>query len=422
MQYVWQHRLLLSSDLHTVDGRVVHVIDPGRLNTDAGPDFFNAKVKIGDRLWAGDVEIHVRASDWHRHGHDGNPAYDSVVLHVVDYDDIFINRSNGEQIPQMVMRCAPEFHRSYAALVNRADAELPCAPHLAEFQRIYVTDWLSALAYERMYVKSDRFLDTLTRLRGDWEEALYITLARALGFGTNAEPMERLAQSVPLQFLRKHADAASAIEALLFGQAGMLDGAPISDPYVAQLKREHAFFAHKFCLSPLQPLGWKMGRMRPQNLPYRRVALLASLISSDFRLVRRIIELEDVEDAIKLFSARLTGYWARHYTFGAETQRPIDTLSRSSAILLVINVAVPLLMAYGTTHGESRFTERAAEWLTKLPAESNSIITLFAAAGLRAPDALTSQALIQLRREYCEKRRCIFCRFGHRLLAAKARR
>lgn len=422
MQYVWQHRLLEPTDMVTVDGRKITVLDPGRLNTDAGPDFFNAKIKIGEAMWAGDVEIHVRASDWHRHGHAADRAYDSVVLHVVDRDDTAIKRHNGEVIAQMVMRCEPEFHVRYHELVDRADIDLPCAGEIKSMNPLRLTDWLTALAYERVYSKTARIEELLQQYTGDWEQTCYVVLARALGFSTNSEPMERLAMSLPLHFLRKHSDSLTAIEALFFGQGGFLDNAPKADPYVEQLVREHKFFAHKFSLRPLQPLGWKMARMRPHNFPHRRIALLAQLVSSDTRLVSRITGAENIDALREIFRQPLTGYWARHFTFGPESERSYETLSRNSADILIINTAIPLMMAYGDAHGDEEMGRRAMEWLQELPAENNSVVGLFVNAGIGCKDSFTSQALIQLRRRYCEERKCLYCRLGHTLLASRAKR
>lgn len=423
MHYVWQYRLVNPADMVTVDGRKVTVIDPGRHNTDSGPDFFNAKVRIGDRLWAGDVEIHVRASDWHRHGHHNDVAYDSVVLHVVDCDDVAVERRNGERIPQLVMRCAPDFHKRYDGLVGRSDIDLPCAPEMGEISPLHMRDWITALAYERAYAKAERITEHLERCAGDWEQTLYVTLARGLGFGTNAEPMERLALSLPLHFLRKHSDSATAIEALMFGQAGLLPERSDGDRYADSLKREYAFLAHKFSLRPVESPGWKMARMRPANFPHRRVATLAAFVTGDFRLVSRMVGLRSVEDAIALLRTPLTGYWATRFTFSpVGSERVYETMSRASAMVLVINVAVPLMIAYGMRHGDQELVQRGFDWLTEMPAESNSIVGAFASAGIEVKDAFTSQALIQLRREYCEKHGCLFCRIGHRLLSKRARR
>ncbi|MCM1522744.1 MAG: DUF2851 family protein [Muribaculaceae bacterium] len=422
MQYVWKHRLLLHTDLVTVDGRRVSVLDPGVHNLDAGPDFFNAKVRIGDSVWAGDVEIHVRASDWHRHGHDGNPAYDSVVLHVVDRDDVPVCRSNGEVIPQMVMQCHPDFHNRYSQLVERADIDLPCACELAELPTLHLTDWVTSMALERIHSKADRLRALADRFTGDMEEATYVTLARALGFGTNAEPMERLALSLPLMFLRKHADSLTSIEALLFGQAGFLDQAPGGDPYVEQLRREYQFLNHKFSLRRPETLGWKMGRMRPANFPHRRIAMLASIIHDDFRPVAGMIDAASPDDIIERFRRPLPPYWTTRHTFGPSSGRAIETLSRASAAGIVINVAVPLLAAVGSMRGDDTLLTRAIDWLQALPGESNRIVTGFSHAGVRVRDAFMSQALIHVRRNYCEPRKCLYCRIGHRLLASRARR
>lgn len=207
MQYVWQHRLWNPAGMSTVDGRAVRVIDPGLLNTGAGPDFFNAKVSIDGELWAGNVEIHYRASDWRRHGHDNDPAYDSVILHVVDKDDMPVRRHDGMIIPQMRMPCSPEFSRHCSALMGASPSGLPCASVIAAMPGVYLTDWVTALGYERVYRKSDHLADLARRLKGDWEEVAYITLARAMGFGVNNDTFERLAMSLPLKFLRKHADS-----------------------------------------------------------------------------------------------------------------------------------------------------------------------------------------------------------------------
>ena len=422
MQYVWQHRLLLLSDLVTVDGRKVSIIDPGLPNNGSGPDFFNAKVRIGDRLWAGDVEIHVRASDWHRHGHDGDRAYDSVVLHVVDRDDTPIQRSNGEVIPQMVMRCAPDFHVKYSSLVDRSDLDLPCAADLAATSPLHLSDWITSLAYERVYAKADHLGDILGRVSSDWEQAAYILLARALGFGINSEPMERLAVSMPLAFLRKHSDSLTSVEALLLGQGGFLADVPADDPYAVELAGEYRFLSHKFSLEPMLCPGWKTGRLRPSNRPESRIATLAGIIAGSPHLADTIVSATSAESLIEYFRRPLSAYWSIHYTFGPASPRPHESMSRASAAGLVINVAVPFMVAWGNARADEEMVARAFEWLQGLPAESNRIIDIFAAAGVKSRDAFTTQALIQARRAYCEPHRCIYCRIGHRALAARAKR
>ena len=422
MQYIWHHRLWLQQDMTTVDGRRVQVIDQGKLNTDSGPDFFNAKISIDGHVWAGDVEIHVRASDWHRHGHDGDPAYDSVILHVVDRDDTIIRRSNGEPIAQLRMPCEPQFHKSYNDLVGRSDIDLPCAHRLGEVPSLHLSGWLDSLAYERLYDKTDRINGLLERFKGDWESTAYVTMARALGFGINGDPFERLALSLPLMFIGKHSDSLFSIEALLFGQSGLLDDARSFDDYASGLRREYAFLSHKFGLKKPQSLMWKMSRMRPGNFPHRRIAVLAAMLSGGFRMLSRILEVEDLEQASELFSPKLDGYWSSHYNFGAPTSMHLGAFSRTSVVGLAINAVAPLQMAYGMTHGDDTMCERAVNLLQSLPSEKNTVVELFMRAGIRSRNAFSSQALIQLRRQYCEAHKCLYCRIGHRLLASQALR
>lgn len=423
MQYVWQHRLWPAGDMRTVDGLPVRIIDPGRLNTDAGPDFFNAKISIDGEVWAGDVEIHVKASDWYRHGHDGDKAYDSVILHVVDRDDAVVRRSDGQVIPQFVMSCAPDFHISYALLVDRSHSELPCARFIKDMSPLLISDWLTALFFERMYQKADRVLELLDRFKGDWESAAYVTLARCLGFGTNGEPFERLALSLPLRFLSKHADSLLSVEALLFGQAGLLDDGMEQDAYVVALRREYVFLSRKFGLKKPVSLGWKMSRMRPGNFPHRRIAMLAAIICERRRMMSRILEIETPRHVEELFSSVLTGYWSDHFTFGTlPAQRCYPSLGASSLNGLMINAVAPLQLAYAIHISDSCRQERVAAMLQSVPAERNSIVELFRQAGIPIRDASSTQAVIQLRRQYCEQHKCLYCRIGHRMLASKVRR
>lgn len=421
MHYVWQHRLVLQADMVTTDGERVEIVDPGTLNRDAGPDFFNAKVRIGERMWCGNVEMHLRASDWHRHGHDGDRAYDSVVLHVVGADDCRIDLPGGRRLPQMVMQCSPDFSRRYHDMVDSPTDRLACFDELAATPRVYVTDCLTALAFERLYEKVDRVQALLQRLHGNWPEAVYVTLARALGFGLNSQAFEQLALAVPLRSLLKHRDTPEAIEGLLFGQAGLLP-AEDADLHVEIMRREYAFLCRKFGLEKPEGVVWRMARTRPQNFPHRRIAALAAMIAAGFAVASRVCSIENLEQARALFEVQLPDYWARRYGFGAPTaQASAVALSRASIDVLVVNVAVPLLYVYGSQYGDERRRELAIELLEQLPPERNSITRLFAEAGVECRDAFTSQALIQLRRAYCEPRKCLYCRLGHHFLSKKAK-
>ena len=421
MQYVWKHRLWRSEDMVTNTGKKVRVVDPGLLNTDAGPDFFNAKIEIDGHMWVGNVEMHYRATDWKRHHHDSDKAYDSVILHVVAKDDAPVRRTNGELIPQLVLEVSPQFNADYASLVG-ATIEVPCATKIKQVPHLTIVEWVEGLAFERLHGKVERIHQLLDSFNGSWEDVCYVTLARNFGFGINNDAFERLARRTPLRLLGKHSDSVLQIEALLFGQAGMLDAQkPGMDSYYNQLCTEYAFLSNKFQLTPMEKESWKLFRIRPQNFPYRRIAMLAQFIEGGFRMMNRILEAEGEKEMRALFEVELSGYWTKHYTFGKPNERATATLSCSSTDIILINTVAPLLYAYGELTGNYEMTDKAIKLLEDLRAESNSIVSHFVAYGIDCPDALTSQALVQLKREYCDARKCIYCKIGHHLLSKAAR-
>lgn len=421
MQYVWKHRLWRSEDMVTNTGKKVRVVDPGLLNTDAGPDFFNAKIEIDGHMWVGNVEMHYRATDWKRHRHDSDKAYDSVILHVVAKDDAPVRRTNGELIPQLVLEVSPQFNADYASLVG-ATIEVPCAEKIKQVPHLTIVEWVEGLAFERLHGKVERIHQLLDSFNGSWEDVCYVTLARNFGFGINNDAFERLARRTPLRLLGKHSDSVLQIEALLFGQAGMLDAQkPGMDSYYNQLCTEYAFLSNKFQLTPMEKESWKLFRIRPQNFPYRRIAMLAQFIEGGFRMMNRILETEGEKEMRALFEVELSGYWTKHYTFGKPNERATATLSRNSIDIILINTVAPLLYAYGELTGNYEMTDKAIKLLEDLRAESNSIVSHFVAYGIDCPDALTSQALVQLKREYCDARKCIYCKIGHHLLSKAAR-
>ena len=405
----------------TNTGKKVRVVDPGLLNPDAGPDFFNAKIEIDGHMWVGNVEMHYRATDWKRHHHDSDKAYDSVILHVVAKDDAPVRRTNGELIPQLVLEVSPQFNADYASLVG-ATIEVPCATKIKQVPHLTIVEWVEGLAFERLHGKVERIHQLLDSFNGSWEDACYVTLARNFGFGINNDAFERLARRTPLRLLGKHSDSVLQIEALLFGQAGMLDAQkPGMDSYYNQLCTEYAFLSNKFQLTPMEKESWKLFRIRPQNFPYRRIAMLAQFIEGGFRMMNRILEAEGEKEMRALFEVELSGYWTKHYTFGKPNERATATLSRSSIDIILINTVAPLLYAYGELTGNYEMTDKAIKLLEDLRAESNSIVSHFVAYGIDCPDALTSQALVQLKREYCDARKCIYCKIGHHLLSKAAR-
>lgn len=418
MQYVWQFRLWPHNLMSTTDGSHIHIINAGQINNDAGPDFSNASVRIDGQTWCGNIEIHVRASDWYRHHHDTDPAYDSVILHVVQVSDAEVYRSDGRKIPQMIMACAEDFRERYLRFVDNPLLAMPCASEIAGMPKLHVADWLSALGVERLQEKAGRVAG-LASVSG-WADALYITLARALGFGTNSDPFELLAKTTPLRALRRHADDIRAVEAMLFGQAGMLDDEPAENGYLSALRREYAFYSAKYGLQPSPNIQWKMARMRPQNSPHRRIATLALLVAGGFEFSHAITDFKTPDEARAAFSnLRLSGFWVNHCNFTSTIHSNMRALAESSVDILIINAVVPYIYAYGDAAGDDRLTERALDLLYAISPERNNIVATFRSAGIETPDAFTTQALIQLHKHYCVTRKCLFCRLGHRMLSGR---
>lgn len=415
-QYIWAHSLWGNRQAKLVDGRSVEVIDPGILNKDSGPDFFNAKVKIDGVVWVGNVEIHTAASNWYRHGHDSDPAYDNVILHVVTEDDARIPSSEGGEIPQLLI--APD--EKYEALYSLLDSDAPpirCRHYIDSIDLLTRISWLDALAYERLAVKAGRITDTAAQNSGDWQQAAFATLCRALGFGLNSEPFEMLGKSVSLNTLHRHSDNIFQLEALLFGQSGFLNTGQLPlDSYYQTLALEYSFLSKKYNLEPLNPAIWKFTRTRPANSPFRRIALLARLCCGGFSMLQSVIEAKNIEELEALFKVTPSEYWHGRYYFGSSPSRLSRTMSESSIRLLIINFAVPLLFAYASFTAAPELELHAVEMLQSLPPEKNSLLSQWSVAGLEADSAFYSQALLQLRKEYCDRRRCLQCRFGHKAL------
>lgn len=420
-QYLWRHRML-GRKLKLDNGTAVEIISPGLLNRDAGPDFSNARIRIGDTEWAGNVEIHVHASDWYRHGHDTNPVYDSVLLHVVAINDRRVTRSDGSEIPQLTATFPESFFRMYSTLCDNIEG-IRCNKCISFIPPLTITDCLESLAIERMQTKASRIIDELNNSGGDWERTCFITLARALGFGLNSEPFEILARSIPLGYILRHADNLQQLEAILFGQAGMLDTSiHIFDEYYQLLCREYYFLARKYNLRPMKRELWKYARTRPQNFPHRRIAILAKALHGGFSLMSRVIAANGkTEESRAILQWELEGYWLDHSDFDITQPQSPSALGHASTDLLLINLIAPLLYAYGATHGEPELAENGLELWRKLPPEKNMFIRQWRQEGIGCEDAMRSQALLQLRKEYCDAGRCLDCRIGHWLLRHNAR-
>ena len=427
LHYVWKHKLFPVGPLCTVQGQGVEIIDPGLSNRNAGPDFFNAKVKIGGTLWVGNVEIHDRASDWFLHGHEKDPHYDNVILHVCGEIDGEATNSRGEKLVQMQLDIPEEVKLHYRELLS-IDQYPPCFRIIPSLTRLVVHSWMSALQTERLSAKTEAIVGRLARCNGDWENAYFVTLARNFGFGINGDAFEQWAQSIPLHAVDHHRDNIFQIEALFLGQAGLLNMESIpeycrkdavADGYFDKLRREYLYLAHKFSIAPIDYRLWRFLRLRPQNFPHIRISQLAMLYYQQHASLSQILEAVNVKDAMRLLSTTVTPYWETHYTFGSTSVRNEKHISLSSLNLLIINTVVPVLFAYGRHRGEEKYCDRAFDFLEALRPENNYIIRMWKQCGLAVDNAGDSQALIQLKKEYCDRKECLRCRFGYEYLKRK---
>lgn len=398
LHYVWKHRLLPVQTLVTTDGQELEVIDPGLHNRDQGPDFFNAKVRLGGTLWAGNVEVHLRSSDWYRHGHDTDPAYNSVVLHVVGEVDGEVTTAEGKTLPQVRIDIPERIRQSYDELCRTEDYPR-CHRIIPSVPTLKVHQWMDALLVERLKERSEQVAARAERTGGDWERATFVTLCRSFGFGLNGDSFERWAMRIPLQAAGKHRDDLFQVEALFLGMAGLTDEVRTlrGEQEAERLRQEFAYLQHKFSLDePLQRSDWRFLRTRPGNFPSVRIMQIAELYHRGKVQMSRLLEAKSAAELQECLTVRGTTAGSRR--------------------LLIINTVVPLLFAYGRHIGDEDICQRAVRLLEELPAENNFILRQWQACGLHVLTAADSQALIQLKRQYCDRTDCLRCRFGYEFL------
>lgn len=410
LQHIWQFGLFNQHHLATMAGEPITIIRAGTLNRDAGPDFTAARISIGGVEWAGNVELHYRTSDWRKHGHQRNPRYDNVILHVVfEHDASVVDipcLELQQRIPKMLLRRYQQLKAS-AAFV-------PCAPLLHRVAEDVWESWRGKLLRERMERKTGVFMNWLQQNHFNWEEVCFRAMAQALGMPVNTSAFLQLAQSMPFVLLARQRQHLQRLEALLFGQAGMLSGT-FKDAYPQQLQEEYLFLQHKHQLEPLPSHGWHWLRMRPSSFPTMRIACFAALLHNTPHLFSRILETEELAALEKLFVVAPSAYWEDHYRFDIPAIRTAG-IGKATVHHILINTVIPLLHLYGKHMGLPQYQQRAMKFLQQIPAENNRIIRGWAAENTIATSAWDSQALLQLKQYYCEEKRCLDCTVGKRLI------
>jgi hypothetical protein len=427
LHYTWKHKLYPLKELTTSDGQRVEIVDPGLHNRNAGPDFFNAKIRIGSTMWVGNVEIHDKSSDWYQHGHDKDSRYDNVVLHVAAELDTEVMKSNGEYVPQLQLSVPDDVLTHYDEL-QKTDEYPPCYKVIPHLSALIIHSWMAALQTERLEQKTEAIRKRAELCNGSWEDAYFVTLARNYGFGINGEVFEQWAYNIPLNAVAHHRDDLFQIEAIFMGQAGLLelDSIPeyyqkdaLNDGYFAKLRNEYQYLAHKFSMKPIDFKLWRFLRLRPQNFPHIRISQLANLYYQQKAGLSQLIECETLDELKQVLKSQVTPYWETHYTFGSTSPKNEKHLSYGSINLLMINTAIPMLFAYGRHTSKEVLCDRAFDFLEQLKAENNHIIRMWQQVGLPVKTAGDSQALIQLKKEYCDKKECLRCRFGYEYLRRK---
>jgi hypothetical protein len=415
LHYLWKFKKFDTSNLHTSNGEAITIINSGQYLQFSGPDFFNAQITVANQKWAGNVEIHLKSSDWYVHHHERDEAYDSVILHVVWEHDTEIFRKNNTEIPVLELKkyVAKETLENYQSLIT-PKSWVFCEKELASINSFTFKNWQERLFFERLERKSKHIQELLEQTNQDWEAVLFCLLAKNFGLNTNGDLFLRIVQSIPFTIIRKESFELENLEALLFGKAGLLMGDK-EDSYFKDLVTRFNYLLHKYQLeeSVFEPV--QFFKHRPDNFPTIRLSQLAGLYSNQHNLFSKLIEAKSVEDIYKIFKVFVSDYWQTHYLFDKESPKKKKALSTSFIDLIIINTIIPVQFAYAKSQGAS-ISEQLIDLLQDVAPESNGIIQKFYSFQIKAQNAFETQSLLQLKNEYCNKSKCLECAIGMELL------
>lgn len=417
LQFIWQFGYFNNNNLTTAEGEKLSILFPGNLNTNGGPDFSSAKIRIGETTFFGNIELHLKTSDWEKHGHQTDRQYGNVILHVVFRHD----RSLSHAIPVLELepRISSLLLERYEALLQTSTF-IPCETAVASVTDLVWMAWKERLLAERLTRKANSILELLSQSNFHWEETFWWLLARNFGMKVNSDAFEAVARSLSVIQLAKHKHSIHQLEALLFGQAGLLESV-FEEDYPLLLQREYRYLQKKLSLQPVAvPLQFL--RMRPGNFPTIRLSQLAALIQQSSHIFSKLLETEQLSAVTSFFDISANDFWHYHYTFHLASPFKPKTLGADSIQNIVINTLAPVLFAYGLHHGKEEYKEKALRWLSELAAEKNNITRGFALLGIKSKVAFDSQALIELKNEYCSHKRCLHCAVGASLLKREAYR
>ncbi len=418
LHFIWQYQKI-PINIKTTDGISIDVLHPGEKNTNAGPDFIGAKIKIGDTIWAGNVEIHVNLSDWTLHKHQFDKAYENVILHVVyeAKDKNNIQTQYGE-IPTLELKkyIDKELINRYNNFITNTQNWIPCETNLENVKQIFVKPWLTRVAIQRLENKTDAIRSLLAQTKMDWETSFFIWITTYFGFKLNNDAFAILARTIPLKMLLRHQNQIFQIEAILFGQAGLLSD-ELHDEYSMQLQQEYKYLAIKYNLKPIEKKVWKFMRTRPSNFPTIRIAQLAQIVVKINMMLAEIFGDADMNKISDMLNVEVSDYWQTHYTFDkASSQSKPKRIGTAAIQNLIINGIVPFVFLYGKFHDKANIQDKTIEILESLPAEDNRIIKNWKKLNIKPTNACESQGLIELYNSFCSKKKCLSCSIGASLL------
>ncbi len=416
LHYVWRTRRFDRSALQVSSGQQLEVLHFGNYNTGNGPDFSEGRVRIGDTVWAGHIEMHLKSSDWHHHRHQFDPAYDNVVLHVVWEDDEPVLNARGVALPTLVLKSlVSELVVERFEELAANEHAIPCQDLIGETPQLILNAWIERMSLQRLERKTEELRLLLLRKRSDWDAAFFHRMAVCLGLPLNAGAMEELVERLPLSLLSRYRSDQCSLEALLLGVAGFLDE-EFFDEYPRQLAREFEHLKNKHQLEPLPRSMWNFRGLRPASFPTMRLVQLAALVRSLPRMFDSFLEVTKPRELYKLFDVEPHEYWRTHYLPDRESAARRKVIGQATGEIALLNAVVPFVFLYGRLQGRSALETQALELLAALPAEKNGITDQWKRVGLVPENAAESQALLSLRKEYCAPRRCLECAIGHCLL------
>ena len=415
LHHLWKFKKFDTLNLKTFNGEEITIINVGQYLELAGPDFFNAQITIGTQKWAGNVEIHLKSSDWYVHHHERDEAYENVILHVVWEHDTEIFRKNNSEIPVLELQkyVDPATIANYQSLIS-PKSWIFCEKQLKEIDGFAINNWLERLFFERLERKSKPIFELLEQTNQDWEAVLFCLLAKNFGLNTNGEIFSKIAQSIPFSIIRKESFEVENLEALLLGNAGLLDPEK-EDTYFKDLKFRYFYLLHKYQLEKkiLEPV--QFFKHRPDNFPTIRISQLANLYHGQQNLFSKISTSNSVKSIYETFDVSASDYWQNHYQFDKESPKKKKKLSKSFIDLIIINTIIPLQFAYAKSQGKE-ISEDLIQLLNEVAPEKNAIMDKFSSFGIKSKNAFESQSLLQLKNEYCNKSRCLECAIGMELL------